>query len=455
MEIIGATTGGHQITARVLSRGSAVTYFNPSLLPEATPKLEAGFFGLAIQGDIRLKPRPSWADVPDTVYYTQAPGRPLATRDLAQARGDTDAGTSLAYAAIGLVRPLAGKSLVFGFHAFLPVRGFIDQKGFFADEREQYFSNRLHFELLGDRLGVSSIAFALGSQLDDWLSVGGGIDVAIYTVSKTTVFIPDGGDQSHVLLAPDIHTDSRFKPYVAATVRPSARSSVVATLHLPTENNTRGQNDLRFWNYTYQPGQKAVQQVYTMTQGSEPLRLALGGSLRGRALPDGRAPWEVGVQLLAQRWSQYHNRQGEHPLDGWHDTVSVAVGTGFLWRERQVSFDLGYVPSPVPRQNGRTNYVDNPRWVASAGIEGPVQFLGRELEAGLTLFASYFVPRSVDKNMNARNPVVDELPDGEPDLRTNLPAEGSLGLQTNNPGYPGWKSTGCMVGVGASFRIAR
>ena len=463
LEIIGATSGGNQITARVLSHGSAATYFNPSLLPEATPKLEVGFFGLATRSNIRLKARSAGVnDVPTSVYNTaydpnsysgtNGPWPPLATVDLPNQRSNTYDGDNVLYAAIGMVRPLAGKALVFGFYAFLPVRAFLDQKGFFADEREQYFSNQLHFELLGDRLDISTITFALGSQLSDWISVGAGIDIAILTKSKVTVFVPTGLDQSKVLLAPDIHTDSKFKPYLAATVHPSARSSVIATLHLPFTNDTQGENDLRFWNPA---GQSSVRQSYTISQGSEPLRVALGGSFTGRRLPDGRAPWEIGVQLLGERWTQYHNRQGDRPLDSWKNTVSVAVGGGFLWRDRHITADIGYVPSPVPDQTGRTNYVDNSRMVASAGIEGPVKFLGRDLEAGITLFASYFIPREVTKDPYAAHPVLDEYPDNSTNLITGLPAEGAAGLQTNNPGYPGWKSTGYMLGAGATFRIAR
>jgi long-chain fatty acid transport protein len=455
MEIIGATTGGHQITARVLSLGSATTYFNPSLLPEVTPKLEAGFFGLSLQGRIRLQARPDLVDVPDSIYGTSSPGRYLATKDLASPRSNSNDDNSVIYAAIGMVRPLAGKALVFGLHAFMPVRGFLDQRGFFVDEREQYFSNRLHFELFGDRINVSSISFALGSQLSDWISLGAGIDIAILTESRVTVFVPDGADQSRAIFAPDIHTDSKFKPYFAATVHPNARSSAVATVHLPFANDTHGQNDLRFWNYTYPPGTDSVRQIYMISQSNEPLRVGIGGSYCGPRLPDGRAPWEFGLQLLWQRWSQYRNRQGERPLDAWRSTIGYAVGGGFLWRERHVTADLGFVPSPVPSQTGRTNYVDNSRLVMSLGIEGPVKFFGRELEAGITLFGSYFLPRQVSKDPYAAHPVVDELPDNAVDLRTGLPAAGAAGLQTNNPGYPGWKSSGYMVGAGATFRIAR
>ena len=80
---------------------------------------------------------------------------------------------------------------------------------------------------------------------------------------------------------------------------------------------------------------------------------------------------------------------------------------------------------------------------------------GRDLEAGINLFGSYLLPREVSKDPAAANPVIDEFPDDAVDITTNQPAAGALGFQTNNPGYPGWKSTGYMLGAAATFRIAR
>ena len=105
MEIVGATTGGNQNTARVLSHSSAATYFNPSLLPEATPKLEIGLFGLASRGRIRLRSRPAGVDVPSSIYTSNSPLRPLATVDLPNPRSDTEEDNNIMYVAIGMVRP--------------------------------------------------------------------------------------------------------------------------------------------------------------------------------------------------------------------------------------------------------------------------------------------------------------------------------------------------------------
>ncbi len=387
---------------------------------------------------------------------TQEAVRPRATADLPELRADTEEETSSLYAVLGLVRPLAGRALAFGFYALLPVNTFMDQRGFFADEREQYFSNRLHFERLGDRLRSSSFAVALGSQLNDWLAVGAGIDIAIVTRSTMSVYLPDALHQETVLLDPDIRTDSKFKPYFGVSLHPSARTTLSATMHTATRNETEGTNKVRFWNYTnYPPGQNYVPQVYVLTQGSEPTRLALGGVLAGNRARDERPPWEVGAHAVFEHWSAYRDRHGEAPADTWRDTLTVVAGGNLAWRQRRLSLDLGWAPSPVPDQTGRSNYVDNSRIVASAGIEAPVHMLGHEVEAGFYLHGSFFIPREVSKSPDAPNPVLDELPDTAIDNQTGQPAAGTEDLQTNNPGYPGFASRGFTIGAGVSLRIAR
>ena len=455
LEMFGSPTGGNSLTARLFSHNAGATYFNPALLPGSTFKLEAGVFGLLTRGKIRLKPRCANVDVPTSVYDTSVPS--MATADLPNPRSNTDENDHVLYAVLGLVRPLAGKYLVFGFYTVLPVNSFMDEKGFFSDEREQYFSNKLYFEQLGDRLTASSFAFALGSQLNDWLAVGAGIDIAVVTESNMAVYMPDAGNQANVLLDPDIHTNSKFKPYLGVALRPSPRVAVAATLHLGTSNDTNGQNQVRLRNYTsqYPAGLNYVPQVYTLTEGNEPARLGLGASLNSQRQVDGRPAWEVGLVAVGERWSQYRDRHGESPEDPWRNTITVVAGGNFAWRQRRHSFDLGYVPSPIPDQTGRSNYVDNSRVVSSASVESPVKLLGREIEAGFYLFGSVFIPRSVDKDPNAAHPVLDEFPDNSIDVRTGQPAAGAAGLQTNNPGYPGFKSSGYMLGAGVCLRIAR
>ena len=60
---------------------------------------------------------------------------------------------------------------------------------------------------------------------------------------------------------------------------------------------------------------------------------------------------------------------------------------------------------------------------------------------GLQLAAQRLIPRHVTKDP-AR--IIDELPDGSAFDSTRDPVPGAAGLQTNNPGYPGFASGGYL-----------
>jgi long-chain fatty acid transport protein len=79
-----------------------------------------------------------------------------------------------------------------------------------------------------------------------------------------------------------------------------------------------------------------------------------------------------------------------------------------------------YKPTPVPAQTGRTNYVDNDRIGASLSVE-------------------YGVSPAL---------VTDEVPDDA--ILAGEPVVGREGLQTNNPGSPGFSSAG-FIGTGALY----
>ena len=79
----------------------------------------------------------------------------------------------------------------------------------------------------------------------------------------------------------------------------------------------------------------------------------------------------------------------------------------------------------------------------------------RDQLSGRTFLVRSFGPEADPSPMDLRRAFDDEFPDDAVDITTNLPAAGAIGFQTNNPGYPGWKSTGYMLGAAATFRIAR
>jgi long-chain fatty acid transport protein len=452
LETVGAPGVGNGLSARVLARGTEATYYNPALLPDVEADLSFGVLLIGEWSRIHLAPRPSGVDVPDSVYAADLVRSatngnafwPQPTSQLLHARSDTVVREATPYLALGIVRPLLGKALVFGFYALVPMQGFLRQDSFFSDEREQYFSNQLHEELLGDRLKVSSLSAALGGRIVREVSWGVGLDLGMATRTHMQVYIPDAADQRTLLMVPQIETSLAIAPYVALAVRPSRTWFVVSTVHLPKSWDTSGENRLRYWDYTYENGQSAVVQSYYLTQGSEPLRVGLGAGTRGKL---GKLDWELGIQGLWTQWAQYRDRHDDRPLDPWHNTVNLGLGWSLTRSEHRFAAELGVIPSPVPDQTGRTNYVDDTRLCGSLGYEIPLRYREAKYSLGLYAQAQFLVPRSVTKQSTANNPVIDEVPDGAVDRVHALPLPGATGLQTNNPGYPGFSSSGTLLGA--------
>lgn len=460
LELTGAQAAGSGQLARVTARGPEAAYYNPALLPDLPGSIALGAFFLASHESVKLAARPAGVDVPKAIYDARVLNpdgttarltlRPLPTAEMPEARGDTDETDTLPYLSIGVVRPLAKQALVFGFYAVLPVTSFQKQSAFFVDEREQYFNNRLRFELLGDRLPQTSLALALGSRPAEWVSLGIGADLTFGTVVHTQVHVPDAADQSVVLLNPDIEVTSTISPYFGLAVLPMRTLRVTSTLHLPVSADTDGENKVRFWNYTYPEGQNAVQQLYAMSLGYEPLRFSVGGNYEIMPVTNGFGV-EVSAQALYGHWATYRDRHGEAPVVPFKDTVSVTAGGAVNIRDQRITFSGMFAPSPVPAQSGRSNYVDGSRVGADLAYESRFSPFGVPLRATARLFGQVILARKETKSASAQDPVLDEVPDNATDVATGQVIEGAAGLQTNNPGYPGYESSGWLLGAGLSL----
>jgi hypothetical protein len=123
--------------------------------------------------------------------------------------------------------------------------------------------------------------------------------------------------------------------------------------------------------------------------------------------------------------------------------LSGALGTRHTYGDVRGFVDFRYVPSPVPEQIGRSNYVDNDRVGAALGADIAWQIGPVRLRPGAQLFVDRLLQRHNTKD-DAR--IVDELPDGSIYGSTHAPVPGTQGLQTNNPGWPGFASAGWIWG---------
>lgn len=449
LELLGSPRAGESFSAAATARGPAAVYFDPALVAVAPAGSEVSVLVLSPHLTVNRDARPKGYDVPESVYDARLPAadggttrlddRPLPTGRLPRPERRPDETT--VYAVGGSVfRPHDRIGL--GFHLVLPGSGFQAQDPHFIDEREQFSSNALHFERYGDRLSGVAIGLGAGFRLVDTLALGFGATLLNDAVTRADVYVPDATDQSTAMTNARVEVDSRIAPHFGLAYFPlgSTRASdltVAATLHLASEGEVDARTRLRFWDYEYPDARDYLPQRARFVYLSEPLRATLAAT--GTIAPGLRL---AGTARYAA-WSAYRDRHGGAPA-GFDDVFEGAIDGVFdhgAWR-----FALGglYAPSPAPPQTGRTNVVDNDRVAGrtAAAVTLPVGAV--RLTIGLDLTLHRLLHRHQSKSATAVDPVRDELPDDAVDVRSGAPLAGAAGLQTNNPGFPGFASEGWL-----------
>jgi hypothetical protein len=192
-----------------------------------------------------------------------------------------------------------------------------------------------------------------------------------------------------------------------------------------------------------------------------PWQFALGGSYDFVLAEE--QTLSVAASASYASWSEYIDRHGDRPGKAypWADTISPTLGLRYRYRTFSALLDGAFAPSPVPTQSGRTSYVDNHRVSASLGGEYGFTLLGTELHVGLMLQAHHLLPRHQGKlptptdssgDNLAPELVKDEVPDDA--QSSGDPIEGAAGLQTNNPGWPGFGSEGLVLASSLYVRVS-
>lgn len=460
LDLAGAPNATTPFSARAVPVGMESVYFNPALMPWVDGAFQLGAFAFVQELDISLSARPPGVDIDASIYRARARTasggserlglRPLPTAELPTARGTTDLSDRQTYVALGMVRHVLARRLSFGLYALFPLNQFQAQRPFFNDEREQYFSNSLHFERFEDRIDNAVFVFALAGRPIPQLSLGAGLTLSTASRIRNVLYVPDAADQSTAHLNAEVFIETGVVPHFAVVGQPIDNLTLSATVHLGHENRSGGRSLIRFWNYDYPDGGDAVVQEFENTYGFEPLRAAFGA--RYDQPETTSVGWSVSGLLTWARWSTYRDRHAERPRPGWHDTFAGAAAATLTTAGHTVGLDIAFWPSPVPPQTGRRNDVDNHRLGVATGWRmvrpvGPVR-----LQWGVQAQFQALLPRSVDKDPGAADPVVDEFPDAV-DFLTGDPLPLSAGLQTNNPGYPGFESAGWLLGIGVQFGV--
>jgi hypothetical protein len=462
-ELAGGTLGQGGFNARAAGPGAASTYFNPALLTESSQEFDLGVLVLSDQIALTLDGR-TGGNVPlivgqrtalDPHTHEPIPNDTVPTQwlqhgchtagcdgDAFAARprqGAGSSGVTRAYTSLGLVSHILDPWLILGLHALVPIGNFTQMQSFYNDEREQFFSNSLHPELYSDRLTATSLAFGAGSRPFRRLSVGLSFTLSLTNNASALSYVRDPVDYNKLLLDNKVSVTTAVAPHAGVTYTPIDRLRLSATFH------SEQKLVLKTGISATLPSGAESHTVLTEVHDFVPWTLAIGGDLD---LNPG-AEHAVGVVWTAayEAWSEYVDRHGQSPsvygdAFAWKDVVSASVGGRYTHRALRGFLDVSFHPSPVPLQTGRSNYVDNDRLGFMAGSDYTVHVLGRRLRFGISAQVQSLLWRYQAKNDAL---IRDEFPDGAVDKSLH-PLPGSAGLQTNNPGWPGFGSAGWILG---------
>ena len=457
-ESLGAINSTTPYSARIIPVGPASAFFNPSLLVYQDKGVYVGLYYLHQDLDIDYMARPAGADISDAAYDSRAVDdvsipsdqvRPVPTSSLGKPRGGDNPVRDGGYLGFGTTIHTYKRYLTIGFFMQMSLASFQAQNPYFVDEREQHFSNSLHFELLDDRLANASLVFALASQPVKWMSLGIGLTMATTAKATSRIFVGDFSSGGPPLVSPEVSIGTTFVPHAAVTFEPIQNLLLSLVFHWKYGSAMTTATEQQMWNYTYPDGEQVSMYEYPFEYGYMPIRLGLGVSWTGDA--GSRLKYTVAATATWNKWSDYIDRQATSPTLAWHDTFPVTLaGKFFIDGAHEVAVDMMFQDSPVPDQEGRSNYVDNSRLGIATGYTFHLPVKKFKLTIGAQFQCQYLFPRSVVKSPDSADPVRDEFPDSIYYVTDKFVAE-STGLQTNNPGFPGFGSSGWIMGAGLNF----
>jgi long-chain fatty acid transport protein len=478
-ELVGSGFGSGGLNPRATGPSAAASYFNPALLPQAKQGLELGWFFVNDAINVTLDARNPVVDVPaigvdrfdvdvppvptdwlENGCDPEMSGACVTPLAAVPRQSQGSSGNFNMYQTLGLVSRIWGERFVLGLYSMIPYGSFTQAHSFFVDEREQYFTNSLHPELYGDRLTPVSLAFGAGSRLTDWLSAGLTFTLGLKNTADAVVYVGSSARLQETLqLSTKVDVAASVSPHFSFLLEPIEPLDISLIVHSPQKMVI----DTAFTIYLPNGDQQRASRP--ATHAWMPWTVALGGSYD--LAKAGRNRYSAVLTVTYERWSNYLNRQSERPQKDyeWADTFNPSVGVRYVRDEKLTLFlDGNYRPTPVPAQTGRTNYVDNDRFGISGGIsyDMPIEAWKVALRFGAQ-GQLHVLPRRHQKKYDPTSPqlrgnkysqlVVDEWPDDTTDITTGEVIPEAKGLQTNNPGWPGFSSDGMILGGGVNISL--
>jgi hypothetical protein len=284
--------------------------------------------------------------------------------------------------------------------------------------------------------------------------LGLGAAFSLRANAGSPAYVADAGQLDSLLLNVDARVHAGIAPHGGFVWQALPRWRITGTVHSPQEIRVRA--DVEFLLSTGVEQTTVLELLFDWM----PWQLGLGTSVDVVQRED--TVLTLAGSAVYGRWSQYVDRHAERPVSefGWYDTITTAVGARLVTEKWRLGLDVQYKPTPVPLQQGRSNYVDNDRVGASQSLSYTIPIRDTKLKIGAYLQGFWLVARSASKvtpptfdDGSNRTPALikDELPD---DARIGRePVPGAAGVQTNNPGWPGFSSKGWLASAGLTLSV--
>lgn len=429
-------------TARAV--GPWAVFYNVGAMSEADVGVTVGGFATHNGAQILLMERPDGYDIP----ALEVANAPEATGTELRDRTDTDGLEPLYALTFGGVTSLGSERLRLGFIAFVPTRELLGLQTHYNDERERLFSNKLHFELIDKHPQRFDVEAGASYRVTPWASFGIGGTFLTGANVATDVYLQDPTDQGNIEINADVHTENRWGLLAGLQLRLPHQTTVGLAYRGPVSFRIAGENRLQV-NGTAEDADQPRQAI-DWTPKYSPGSVAAGVATR-------LASFELALDARWVFWSDY--RDGHSARPGFEDVVQWRLGLEHDYSaEDRVRLGVGFDPTPIPTQTGRTNYVDNARVLASLGSSHDVLFSGMGFEFSWFLQFQLMLETTTVKTLAPGGAptcdegvaaLCDEVADSLVDPLTGRPFKEAAGLQTGNPGFPGFTAGGWIGAVGA------
>jgi long-chain fatty acid transport protein len=393
---------------------------NPALISLNQPHLTIGLTTVFDRTAILLMPRP--AGYEPAFYDVRL-----------NPRGDTFGRRANVFT-VGAQFVLLPRRVFGGVIAVLPSEGVARISSSFGDESEQYFNNQLSFARFGRRLSSEVFGGGLSYRFSDRLSFGVAALVVPQVVSRNDVYTPNAAKPSSALVNLDTRSATALGIVAGFQYRPIRGLRIGLSFRDEITAKVAGQNVIQISGAELEP---PFEQGFEIVQDSMPLKVSTG--IRW-AWPTGSFI-DAGASLVG--WSNLTDEHGE--LMGMSDVVEANIGGGISFDDanNEVRFGFGWRPSPTPSQTGRTNYVDNDRVVVAGGSRHRFKMGRKSVRVGLSVQVQSLLSEQTRKvstgGLEPCKPGVVSLCDEVPN---------QVGLQTGNPGFPGFAHGGHLMTVG-------